>query len=112
MTSLRNRKISTVACNGNHTCCLSSTGVVYAWGEGTYGQLGLGIETNIALEPKEIPGLQDKDIVNVYCGQNHSIFLSSTGAVYACGNGYYGQLGLTPGIDYVVFVDDSSLVLS
>ena len=75
--------------------------MVFTWGEGIYGQLGLGIETKQISHPTIISDLQDKDIVNVFCGQNHSMFLSSTGKVFACGNGYYGQLGLPPQNDYV-----------
>ena len=59
------------------------------------------MENKKVIKPTEIKSLQDKDIVGVFCGQHHTIFLSSTGLVYACGNGFFGQLGLQPKIDYV-----------
>lgn len=102
--TLRNTRITSIACSGYHNCCVSSSGVVYSWGEGLYGQLGLGIETNRCNKPTIIPNLYGKDIVSVFCGHNHSMFLSSSGKVFACGNGYYGQLGLSLGIDYVWFI--------
>ena len=52
-------------------------------------------------EPAIVTKLRGKDITSIACGQNHSMFLSSSGHVYACGNGYYGQLGLDQEIDYV-----------
>lgn len=33
-------------------------------------------------------------MISVACGYAHTLFLLKTGAVYACGNGMYGQLGL------------------
>ena len=77
--------------------------MVYTWGEGLYGQLGHGIEVDHLMEPTVLSKLIGKEIVNVFCGMNHTMFLSSNGLVYACGNGYYGQLGLQLEIDYVLY---------
>lgn len=55
----------------------------------------------MVVEPGLVTKLRGKDIVSIACGQNHSMFLSASGLVYACGNGYYGQLGLEQEIDYV-----------
>ena len=33
-------------------------------------------------------------IIDIKCGGEHSVFLSSFGRVYVCGHGYHGQLGL------------------
>ena len=77
--------------------------MVYTWGEGLYGQLGHGIEVDHLFEPTILSKLVGKEIVNVFCGMNHTMFLSKTGLVYACGNGYYGQLGLQLEIDYVLY---------
>lgn len=77
--------------------------MVYTWGEGLYGQLGHGIEVDHLIEPTVLSKLIGKEIVNVFCGMNHTMFLSSNGLVYACGNGYYGQLGLQLEIDYVLY---------
>lgn len=103
--------VMSVACGGNHSACLSTSNNVYTWGCGTYGQLGQGIDVESSFEPlllhklsgKEIcaVGKRERDSMQVACGQNHSLFLSTNGSVYACGNGYYGQLGLDKENDYV-----------
>lgn len=67
-----------------------------------YGQLGQGLNVLSSSQPLQIAKLKGVDIQSVSCGQNHSLFLSSNGIVYACGNGFYGQLGLDVGIDYFV----------
>ena len=41
-----NRKIKKLACGGSHTLCLTNNGIVYSWGFGPLGQLGLGFQTN------------------------------------------------------------------
>ena len=103
--------VMSVACGGNHSACLSTSNNVYTWGCGTYGQLGQGIDVESSFEPlllhklsgKEIcaVGKRERDSMQVACGQNHALFLSTNGSVYACGNGYYGQLGLDKENDYV-----------
>lgn len=93
--------ILSIAGGGSHSACLSSTGNIYTWGNGIYGQLGQGLDRGMVTEPAIVTKLRGKDITSIACGQNHSMFLSSSGHVYACGNGYYGQLGLDQEIDYV-----------
>jgi len=34
--------VVTVRCGSNHTCAITDTGEVFAWGKGDSGQLGLG----------------------------------------------------------------------
>jgi len=40
--SMQNRRIVAVACSDNHSLALSAVGGVYSWGDGRYGELGLG----------------------------------------------------------------------
>ena len=74
---------------------------MYTWGNGAYGQLGQGLDCEMTAEPRLVAKLKGRDIISIACGQNHTMFVSSSGLVYACGNGYYGQLGLAQGVDYV-----------
>eukprot|EP00743_Colponemidia_sp_Colp-15_P006623 GILK01007138.1.p1 GENE.GILK01007138.1~~GILK01007138.1.p1 ORF type:complete len:635 (+),score=84.57 GILK01007138.1:37-1905(+) len=59
----------------------------------TQADLDILLEST-ALEPKLVRGLDDILIQSVSCGAQHSLALSSTGAVYSWGYGALGQLGL------------------
>ena len=108
--------VMSIACGGFHSACICNNGSIYMWGDGTYGQLGLGLDVSIAAQPTYLTRLNGMDIHSIYCGQNHTVFLSARGNAYACGNGYYGQLGLGVGTDYVEIgesiLSSSSLCLS
>lgn len=69
---------------------LGSSGMVYAWGDNKYGQLGDGT-LNSHAAPTAIPGLAG--IVQISAGQSHAVALGSNGAVWSWGWNQFGQLG-------------------
>jgi alpha-tubulin suppressor-like RCC1 family protein len=86
--------IKEISAGGNRTMFLTQTGEVYACGSGEYGQLGTGDNEN-RLTPVKItkfPAGVDP-IKEISTGFLHTMFLTQTGKVYACGYGEYGQLG-------------------
>lgn len=87
-----------IVCGENHSLILSDNGMVYSFGVNEYGNLGLN-DLIDRLEPELItnyqPRLRDnEEIIDIYVGKNHSIFLTSEGRLYSCGSNIYGQLGL------------------
>ncbi|KAI0057641.1 RCC1/BLIP-II [Artomyces pyxidatus] len=87
------------------TLFLTDSGKVYACGSGEKGQLGngrtgehiaTGNRTAFDIEPEPIPvkGLEDKKIVQIACGQQHSIALDEEGVVFVWGYNGYCRLGL------------------
>lgn len=44
--------------------------------------------------PTLVPGLEDENIIQAACGRNHTLFLTDTGTVYACGDNRSGQCGV------------------
>lgn len=70
---------------------------VWAWGDNTYGQLGLGDTTRRDLATK-ITALSNVSRVIVpdsaYATQDSAMFLLTTGAVWAAGSNAQGQLGV------------------
>ncbi|MFK2824857.1 Ig-like domain-containing protein [Bacillus sp. B190/17] len=83
-----------------HSIAITNNGNVVTWGENTYGKLGNGRETPIydVWSPSQntnvpVP-VSLKNIVQSGAGQNHTVVLTSAGAVYTWGSNEYGQLGL------------------
>lgn len=78
-----------VAAGSDFTLALDSSGFVWAWGNNTYGQLGLG-DTTTRHVPTQL-GLTG--IVAIAAGNSHSVALNSTGDVFTWGENAAGQLG-------------------
>ncbi|XP_044753583.1 uncharacterized protein LOC123312995 [Coccinella septempunctata] len=85
-------KVISVSCGRKHTLFLTDYGV-YACGSNNYSQLGLGPNIQESPYPQMITDLSDVKIMQVVCGQYHSIALSADGYVYTWGWGIHGQLG-------------------
>ena len=83
-----NKKILKVSLGGYHVGALTSEGGLYTWGRGINGQLG---HSNIHNEetPKEVKFLPGIQIMNVSCGENHTLAVSSEGYVFAWGGMFY-----------------------
>jgi alpha-tubulin suppressor-like RCC1 family protein len=74
-----------LSCGWEHVIILTRDGV-YAWGKNGYGQLGVG-DTNARASPTR---LDLTDVVQVVCGDNHSLALQKNGAVYTWGKKLVG----------------------
>ncbi|KAH7441352.1 hypothetical protein KP509_03G034500 [Ceratopteris richardii] len=81
-----------VACGSSHTLALTGSGSVYSFGQGVFGALGHG-NTESCSTPVLIDGLWGFGVVQIACGENHSLALSVDGQVFSWGWGKYGQLG-------------------
>ncbi|XP_028737253.1 X-linked retinitis pigmentosa GTPase regulator isoform X4 [Peromyscus leucopus] len=86
-------KVVQVACGGGHTVVLTET-VVYAFGLGQFGQLGLGTFLFETSEPKIIERIKDQKINYISCGENHTALMTDIGLMYTFGDGRHGKLGL------------------
>jgi hypothetical protein len=82
---------ASVSCGLFHTAVLAG-GRVFACGRGTGGRLGLGDEAS-AHTPVALPGLP-ADVHALALGGLHTLALTRSGALYACGFGGFGALGL------------------
>uniref|UniRef100_A0A8C2MLF0 X-linked retinitis pigmentosa GTPase regulator n=1 Tax=Cricetulus griseus TaxID=10029 RepID=A0A8C2MLF0_CRIGR len=86
-------KVIQVACGGGHTVVLTDK-VVYAFGLGQFGQLGLGTFLFETSEPKVIERIKDQKISYISCGENHTALMTDIGLMYTFGDGRHGKLGL------------------
>ena len=80
--------------SSNHSLFIKSTGAVYAAGWNYFSQLGLNDLTNRNVPTLITSVIGSLTIVAASAGHGHSLFLTSTGAVYATGHNIYGALGL------------------
>lgn len=104
--------IQLVSCGEAHTMWVSLSGRLYAAGKNTHGQLGLGfspaledvsmatsgastVPTHVVDTPTLVAALSNVRVREVACGARHTIILSSTADVYACGDSGEGQGGIT-----------------
>ena len=82
-----------------HSFVLLNDGTVFAFGENSYGQLGVG-DTYNRTSPVQVPISNVKDIVTVSYDNGSppypafTYFLLNDGTVKACGYNAYGQLGI------------------
>jgi alpha-tubulin suppressor-like RCC1 family protein len=93
-------EIVQVACGSQHTVALDAAGNVFAAGLNADGQLGLGHRDAASVFARVRVGATNADgdvpedpVVAVACGDHHTMFLTSRGRVYACGNNNYYQVG-------------------
>ena|GEM_PF-4444031 len=90
-------RIVQVAIGSTHALALTLQGKVYAWGDNSHGQLGVGDTdphpTPVELEQGMFPNLNFHAITQVSAGGSHSLALGADGQVYAWGANAYGQLG-------------------
>jgi len=91
---LCNKKVKGLAYgSGLHLLACTENGELYSWGYNTYSQLGNGT-TNHSETPLLVKGsLAEKKVVQVRCGNHHSLALTSDGEVYGWGQNNAGQVG-------------------
>ncbi|KAI4815497.1 hypothetical protein KUCAC02_005639 [Chaenocephalus aceratus] len=89
--ALRPLGVSFIRCGEAHSAVLTKDGKVFTFGEGSYGQLGHNSSDN-ELKPRLVDGL-DGPASHISCGRRHTLVLSSSGQLWAFGDGAKGQIG-------------------
>jgi len=85
--SLQNHRVEMVASGNDHTVVLTVEGVVFSWGVGGCGQLGMGDMENRYI-PEQIDAIQRLDAAKigmVACGNAQTALLTTEGVLYTCG---------------------------
>eukprot|EP01084_Bolivina_argentea_P024497 45657_1 len=91
-----NMKIIKIATGSYFTLFLNEHGAVFSCGRNEQGQLGYGVTDQNRKYNYQVKQIKyfDKIIVNICCGDNHSLALDTNGRSYAWGNNYSGQCGV------------------
>ncbi len=77
---------------------LTRDGDVFSQGVSQFGVSGHGGARDIAT-PQIIKPLRDKRIIQIACGESHSLVLTDRYDVYAWGRGFEGQLGVSNSVE-------------
>lgn len=74
---------------------INEWGQLFAWGSNSSGQCGLENDSTATYpSPKLVKSLATKQVVQIACGQFHSLALTNSGEIYSFGSNLHGQLGL------------------
>ena len=95
--------ISKISCGEAHSLALTSSGMVYSWGFGSNGQLGLGfcedsfepgkgMSKSRIFEPQLV--FQINDVNDIILGKTFSMFINNKRELFACGVNDLYQLGI------------------
>ncbi|KAF9000352.1 RCC1/BLIP-II [Hymenopellis radicata] len=99
----RRRKASVVGAGAHASFAVDTEGAVWGWGLDNNGETGTGGTDRgsdaIVFTPTRVIGLSEEElngdrVVQISGGSNHSLFLTSNGRVFACGQCDVGQLGV------------------
>ncbi|EFC43429.1 predicted protein, partial [Naegleria gruberi] len=90
---LLNQTVIRVCGGESHTLLLTSNNELAAMGDNTYGQLGVGTSGGYKMEPTRVNIKFNGTIMDIQCGENYNLVLTSKGLVYGWGRNDVGQLG-------------------
>ena len=91
---LNPKNVRCIAAGKSHSAVITEDGDVYTWGRGWDGQLGHDVITEIELEPRIVPNMENRASASVACGFAHTVVVTDNGNVWAWGANNAGQLGL------------------
>ncbi|KAL6424473.1 hypothetical protein ACFW04_009910 [Cataglyphis niger] len=110
VANLSEKCIVDIACGSRHCLALTSDGQVYAWGENSYGQIGI---ENTAIFDGSLPrqvkhDLEGKMIIRIACGPTFNIVITDEGELFGWGNNENGQIS----IDDTIHISTSNNLFS
>ncbi|MBQ4273609.1 MAG: hypothetical protein IJB94_01385 [Clostridia bacterium] len=82
-----------ISAGTDHVLAVGSDGNVYAWGNNTYGQLGIDNGGLTVSAPTLVETLKNKNVISVSAGRYFSLVLTEGGQVYSFGANNRLQLG-------------------
>lgn len=102
LSSLNEKRITSISAGDGHSICVTSSGTIYAWGASACGQLGIDQNDQMQTDaegypyqpkPIQIKLLKDYKVKEVACGDAHTLALGYDGQIFSWGGAGCGQLG-------------------
>jgi len=90
---LSGRTATSVSSSTFHTCAVLDDDSLYCWGSNTYGQLGVGTNTN-SNTPVAVSLPSGRTAASVAAGYVHTCAVLDDASLYCWGGNTYGQLGI------------------
>lgn len=89
--------VRSISSGSFHTVVLSSDGLIYVFGSGDHGALGLGLGVSVASKPMLVESLLGSapTISRCYAGNDFSAYITDTGELYVSGRLPYGSADKT-----------------
>ena len=86
--------LTMIRMGGSFTFGVDAAGTIWAWGDNRMGQIGYERRSLIGEPVVGAQGLDGRELLDIQCGNENSLFLMKSGEVYACGANGHSQLGL------------------
>lgn len=92
VNALSTERIVDVSCGANFTLLRSLDNQLWGFGDNTFGQLGLNLDSSVVDVPSRI--IACSDVTQMSCGVEHALVLTREGKVFAFGRASEGQCGV------------------
>lgn len=98
LSKLTKTAVNRIACSSRHTLAVTNTGAVFSWGENDHFQLGYATtkkNKGITYEakPRKVESLAKEFVIDVACGEHHSVALTNDKNALMWGSNKQSQLG-------------------
>jgi alpha-tubulin suppressor-like RCC1 family protein len=95
---VKNKNIIHVSSGGQHSAAIDNQGRLYICGSYLHGKLGIEDLTTVSVQAFTlVPSLKDKVVIQVACGDYHTLCLLEDGSVYTWGGTLHKKLGQRSG---------------
>jgi alpha-tubulin suppressor-like RCC1 family protein len=93
--------VTKISCGRSHSLLLTNLNRLYVCGSNLFGQLGLGDGKTFCKDFNNFTPLPATDVLDIAAGENHSLYCTTSGLLYAFGHPEYGQLGFGTNGEYI-----------
>lgn len=93
IAALSEKIVTGISCGTTYSAVVTSNGELYTFGQGRFGKLGHGNSDDKTI-PTLVSALKSHKVINVACGDSHTLCVTDQGKVFVFGDGDFGKLGV------------------